>query len=343
MLIRSRSAVEGPDSVGSRPPLPDARSICKHCGNTFAPVEGRTAYCCAGCEYVHRLITGQKLDKFYELRRGATAPVRSVVFQARDYRWLEGLVKRAEVDAASQGGRRPPDGVGGPAPVETPSGGRHPPGPEFSEATLDLDVQGISCVGCVWLIDRVWRERAGAREIRINATVGRLRLAWTPGACDVVAAAQELQRFGYVIGPATKVARTESSRLLLRLGLCAAFAMNGMLFSLPAYLGMEPDFPFARLFIVLSFAFATASMVVGGAHFFRRSWQGIRRGVLHIDLPISLGILVGYAGSIYAWTQAAGRFTYFDFVSTFTFLMLVGRWTQLATVERNRHRLLGLR
>lgn len=293
-------------------PVSVAPATCPHCGNTFTPVEGRTEYCCAGCEFVHRLITGQKLDKFYELRRGAAAPVRSVVFQPRDYRWLEGLVRRAESSAAG-------------------------------EATLDLDVQGISCVGCVWLIDRLWRERDGARGIRVNATLGRLHLAWTRGACDVVAAAQELQRFGYVVGPATKMARTESNRLVLRLGLCAAFALNGMLFSLPGYLGMTADFPFAGLFAVLSFVFASASVVVGGTHFVARAWRSLRRGVLHIDLPIALGILVGYAGSIYAWTQAHGGFTYFDFVSTFTFLMLVGRWTQLAAVERNRHRLLGLR
>jgi P-type Cu2+ transporter len=288
---------------------------CKHCGTPFRPDAARTEYCCAGCEYVHRLITGQKLDRFYQLREGATAPVRSIVFQPRDYRWLEGLVKRAESTAATRGG----------------------------DATLDLDLQGISCVGCVWLVDRIFRERPGARGIRINATLGRMSLRWEPGACDVAAFARELQRFGYLVGPMTKTARSESGSLVLRLGVCAAFAMNNMLFSVPRYLGMEPDFPYAWLFDLLAFVFASASVVVGGTYFFGRTWRSLRLGVLHIDLPISLGILVGYAGSIYAWSKASGGFLYFDFVSTFTFLMIVGRWTQLAAVERNRNQLLGLR
>ncbi len=363
-------AVTGAGSLGSAPAETGPRStipasasseaICRHCGNRFTPVAERTSYCCAGCEYVHRLITGQKLDKFYDLRRGATTPVRSVVFQPRDYRWLEGLVKRAE-SLASGRSADPPGPTGfpqdGPHRAEVradkKSGGRHffcpttesersAMRPMAAEASLDLDVQGISCVGCVWLIERLWRDHPGTRGLRINATLGRLHLAWTPGLGDVVAFAREVQRFGYLLGPATKVARTESSRLLLRVGLCAAFALNGMLFALPAYLGMGPDFPFARLFTVLSFSFATASVVAGGTHFFLRSWRSLQRGVVHIDLPISLGILVGYAGSIYAWTQAGARFVYFDFVSTFTFLMLAGRWLQLATVERNRHRLLGM-
>ena len=288
-------------------------ATCRHCGNTFIPVEGRTEYCCTGCEYVHRLITGQNLDRFYELRRGATAPVRSVVFQPRDLRWLEGLVKRAEDQAAG------------------------------AEAALELDLQGISCVGCVWLIDRLARDFAGVRGVHVNASIGRMRVRWERGACDVVGFARQLQQFGYLVGPASKLTRPESSTIIVRLGLCAAFAMNGMLFSLPPYLGMEPDFPFARLFVALSFLFATLSLLVGGTYFIVRAWRSLQRRVLHIDLPIALGIVVGYGGSIYAWTQASLGFVYFDFVTTFTFLMLVGRWTQLAAVERNRNHLLGLR
>lgn len=299
-IVSSVAAVADPPAVAS----------CKHCGNPFKPVAERPEFCCAGCEYVHRLITGQSLDRFYQLRDRTTSPVRSVVFQNRDHRWLEGLVDRAE---------------------------------KSGEATLDLDLQGISCVGCVWLIDRIFRDWPGAIEARINATLGRMTLRWRKGGCDVVGFAKELQRFGYVVGPASKSPRSESGALVLRIGLCAAFALNGMLFSLPAYLGMEPDFPFAGLFTVLSFVFASLSVGFGGTYFFSRSWRSIKRGVLHIDLPISLGILVGYLGSIYAWSQAHGSFVYFDFVSVFTFLMLVGRWTQLAAVEKNRNRLLGLR
>ncbi len=291
-----------------------AAPACRHCGNTFAPVEGRADYCCAGCEYVHRLITGQGLERFYNLREGAGSPVRPVVFQPRDLRWLEGMIRCAEEAAAAGGG----------------------------SASLELDVQGVSCVGCVWLIERVFRERAGARAIRVNAPLGRVSLEWAPGACDVAGFARELQRFGYLVGPPSRTKRREGASLILRIGLCAAFAMNGMLFAVPVYFGMEPDFPFAGLFAALSFAFATLSVAVGGTYFFARSWSGLRRGVIHIDLPIALGILAAYAGSIHAWRQAEAGFVYFEFVSTFTFLMLVGRWTQLAAVERNRNRLLGL-
>src|SRR5262249_46153127 len=76
-------------------------------------------------------------------------------------------------------------------------------------------------------------------------------------------------------------------------------------------------------------------------YFFIRSWHSLRQRVLHLDLPISLGLAAAYAGSVFAWTRGAHGFVYFDFVSTFTFLMLAGRWLQQKAVERNRHQLLA--
>ncbi len=286
---------------------------CRHCGNPLdtkgTPDAAERGFCCSGCEYVYRLIRGQSLERFYELRDRKLDPVGSFVFRPRDYRWLKGLADQAEQEATGRAG-------------------------------LALRIQGISCVGCVWLIEKLFLEHAGARAARVNASEGTLRLEWAPGEVDLAAFAGELQGFGYLLGPAGGAVRSESSRLTLRLGLCAAFAMNAMLFTLPVYLGMEPDFWFAWLFSGLAFAFATLALVVGGSYFFRRSLIGLRRGVIHIDLPISLGLIFAYAASIVGWAAGRDDLVYFDFVATFSFLMLVGRWTQQVAVERNQKKLL---
>jgi Cu2+-exporting ATPase len=117
--------------------------------------------------------------------------------------------------------------------------------------------------------------------------------------------------------------------------------MNTMLFTLPRYLGMEEGFEFAQLFQRLTLILGTLSFLIGGSYFFIRSWHSLRQRVLHIDLPISLGLAAAYAGSVFAWMRGAHGFVYFDFVSTFTFLMLAGRWLQQKAVERNRHQLLA--
>ncbi len=283
-------------------------TACSHCGLAFYPTRTRINFCCAGCQFVHGLIVGNGFEKFYDLQNGTPSPVQSLVFQKHDFDWLSELIKAAEAS---------------------------------SHAALTLDLQGVSCVGCVWLIEKLFARKPGSLGAEANSSLGEITLRWRVGECDILGFARELQKFGYLVGPIGKHVHPASSALVKRMGLCAAFAMNAMLFSIPRYFGMDAHFATAALFDKLALLFATLSFLVGGSYFFSRTWSSVRHGVLHIDLPISLGLIAAYTGSVYAWAHGAMNFAYFDFVSTFTFLILVGRWTQQAAIEKNRNRLLN--
>ncbi len=285
-------------------------ATCIHCGTGFHPSAQLADFCCRGCQFVHALIAQNGLGQFYDLQEGGVQPVKSLVFQKRDYLWLDELARLAEASA-----------------TDTP--------------TLVLDLQGISCIGCVWLIEKLFTRLPGALAITLDPTLGRLELRWRRGAFDVPAFARELQSFGYLVGPPGPEPRTASRGLIVRLGICAALAMNAMLFTLPGYLGMERTFQFTPLFERITLAVGTLSLLIGGSYFFTRTWHSLRNRVLHIDLPISLGLLAAYSASVFAWVKGAHGFVYFDFVSIFVFLMLVGRWLQQKAVERNRGQLLA--
>lgn len=286
--------------------------LCLHCGAPLATEAARAAgFCCAGCSYVHRLVHEHGLDGYYRIRDAVITPADPTVFQPRDYAWLAALQQAAE---AAPG---------------TP--------------VLTLEVQGISCAGCVWLIEQLFDRQKGSLHIETDAQLGRLHFRWTRGVFDAPIFARTLQSFNYLVGPAgEEPAVPESKRLVRRIGLCAAFAMNIMLFALPAYFGMEAAFPYARLFGTLSLVFATLSLLVGGSYFIDRAIKALRVGAMHIDLPVAVGIIGAYTGSFYGWVSGRASFVYFDFVGTFILLMLVGRWSQIVAVERNRHRLLSM-
>jgi Cu2+-exporting ATPase len=283
----------------------DPRSkVCIHCGTPFEPNPVRPDFCCAGCQFVHNLISKNGLSQFYELQDSAIFPVKSLVFQKRDYTWLAALAEQC---------------------------------PE----SLQLDLQGVSCIGCVWLIEKLFDRQPGALAIHMDTALGRLQWRVDADRFDPVAFARELQNYGYLLGPLNNEGKPARSTLVIRLGVCAALAMNAMLFTLPSYLGMAPGSDLFALFRNGAFVCGTLSFLVGGSYFLGRSLQSLRARVLHIDLPISLGLIAAYAGSLVAWRAGADGFVYFDFVSMFTFLMLVGRWVQQAAVEKNRRRLLG--
>lgn len=288
-----------------------ARSpVCKHCGAPSPQEE----FCCAGCAYVYRLVHDEGLDAYYRIKDEVTTPADASLLQTRDYGWLADAQREAEATTAD--GRA---------------------------TSLVLEVQGISCAGCVWLIEKVFGKQPGAGRLEVNAQTGQMRWLWEKGRFDAVECARALQRFNYLVGPAGSVnaEQAESRVLARRIGLCVAFSMNVMLFALPTYFGMESTYEYARLFTTLQLAFATLSLLAGGGYFIARAVRALRERVLHIDLPIALGIAGSYIGSLYGWLRGEESYVYFDFVSGFIVLMLVGRWAQVVAVERNRRRLLS--
>ena len=286
---------------------------CEHCGTEYAQKGAEDRYCCRGCEFVAALIAENGFERFYDLKQGlALAPVRSRPFEEHDFSWLGPKMAEAEQKALSRG----------------------------EAAHLELALEGISCVGCVWLVEKLFARRAGSVRAVANPSNGRLHLEWVPEHCELEAFLRELCQFGYVAAAAGSAGGGhERGRLAARMGLCGAFALNAMGFTLPVYLDMPADFEFAALFRLIALFSATLSMLVGGGYFMDRAWRSLRVGSLHIDLPIALGLLAAYAGSITGWLMRYERLMYFDFVSIFVFLMLSGRYLQTSAVEKNRRRL----
>jgi len=286
-------------SVSETPPT------CRHCGSAILTPRAPAGFCCAGCAQVHALIVASGLDRFYDLRPAVVAPVNEGVLTMSDFSWL--AAAQATEDAAA----RP---------------------------TLRAAVRGISCVGCIWLIEKSLTEGPGLHAARVNAQRGTVTLEWSPGA-DLPAAARRLAGFGYLLVPDDGVEHREADGLLLRLGLCGAFAMNTMLNAVPGYLGLRSEETFAGLFRLLSVGFATLSILLGGSYFIARAWASLRHRRLHMDLPIALGLVAAYLAAFVGWALGRPSLEYWDFVSLFTFLMLVGRWTQERAIEANRRRL----
>ncbi|TAG11276.1 MAG: HAD family hydrolase [Verrucomicrobia bacterium] len=285
---------------------------CSHCGTHFVPKNPTDQFCCHGCEFVHEMIHDGGFDQYYQLRNGqAGSPVMSVPFEAHDFRDLRKIVDATNQEDASQ-----------------------------HVATATFSVDGISCIGCVWLIEKLILRHSGTLEAAANPGNGCLHLKWQRHVLNIEALAAELVRFGYTLRAKKSSASLSEAKLLgTRLGLCGAFMLNAMAFSLPSYLGMPKDMPFAHLFELITFLTATLSMLVGGTYFMTRAWQALRMKSLHIDLPIALGLIVAYFGSIGGWLLEHRELFYFDFVSTFVFLMLGGRFVQISALEKNRHRM----
>ena len=192
---------------------------------------------------------------------------------------------------------------------------------------LTLDVQGIHCAACVWLIEELFKRRPAGQQIRINPSLGKVELTWDPQRGDLKDFLAEVEQFGYRLGPSLRGVRRHSRALVMRMAISIAMAMNVMMFSLSFYFGLAEGNLF-WFFGWLSLGMATISLLAGGGIFFKGALAGLRRGVLHLDVPISLGMILAYLGSAYGFLRGGPDHTYFDSLTVFIALMLVGRWAQ---------------
>ncbi len=294
-----------------QPTKTQAVTQCAHCAapvlgeNTVGRAHHEPAFCCSGCRYVYHLIQKQGLGEFYELRDAPLSPASGSVFQRQNFEWLSILCAH-------------------------------------TDGKFALEIQGLSCVACVWLIKKVFESLEGALEIRVDMLRATLELHVDASRFPAVKFGEGMHRLGYRLGPIGPESSTAPSNkpLVVRMGVCGALAMNAMLFATPAYCGLETGDHWTPLFARGAVFCATGSMVVGASYFVRKAWQAARMGWIHMDLPIALGLIAAYAGSLVAWVSGESNALYLDFVSIFTFLMLVGRWVHQRAVDVNRRRLL---
>lgn len=220
--------------------FPPQVKTCLHCGNEIRSPRPGELFCCSGCHYVYDMIHQEGLDHYYELQEGKTPPVASTPFQQRSYERLHDFITHLEKKSS----------------------------PDKSSLEATFSVQGISCVGCVWLLEKVFKGFPGAMACDVDATAGEMTLRWQKGEANLLDYAKKVQSFGYILGIRNEQGARESQQLVRRLGLCGAFSMNAMLFAIPTYLGMEKTFTYAPLFARLLLVFSTLSVIVGGAILF---------------------------------------------------------------------------
>jgi Cu2+-exporting ATPase len=281
-----------------------SETLCAHCGQPIGA--SSDAYCCGGCRAVAHLLRSASLDRYYTLRNGAGIRPTVVDESRRDRLWL---VPVADSIAKT-------DGVG----------------------RFELDVQGMHCAGCVWVLEELFRREDGSDSILVNPALGRCEIVARKG-FDVAHFVEAVERLGYLMGPPGKQAEASQDALVVRAGVTVALAMNAMMFGIPQHFGLDEE-PLRTTIATLEVVLTVAAVAIGGPTFFRAAWEGLRHGVLHLDLPIAVGLLLSLAGTLVAFFRSSDA-SFADTLAVFVALMLVGRMIERGALERNRHRLLA--
>ena len=246
------------------------QNLCRHCATAYIQDSGVGEFCCSGCQQVYLLIKDGGMGDFYRLQDRASPPVKD--------RRLDDI----DIDALCEAQRRVEAGFG-----------------ESVEAVFEI--QGMSCVACAWLSERLAKNQTGLFEARASLSRHSLTLHWKRGAFDLSKLGIELLKFGYHLRSTPKDLGSEPriSPLFLRLLLSLIFTSNALLLAVFSEYVIRED-EFVTLLHLLSMACLCFTLLLGAAPFFLSAYRAAKIRRLHSDwLPVAMIIAsFGYFGFV---------------------------------------------
>jgi Cu2+-exporting ATPase len=304
-------------TTNSRP----EKQACFHCGLPVPPgtrfqveIGGKArAMCCAGCEAVAQAIVDSGLDDFYKYRT-ENAPTGQIVpdflRQARAYDHPE--VQKSFVH------------------VE--------PG-DIREASLILE--GITCAACIWLNERHLATLPGILDVNVNYATHRAQIRWDGSRLKLSQILQAIHDIGYIAHPydpshQERLQENERKQQLKRIGIAGVLGMQVMILAVALYTGdwygMEEGF--RRFFYWISLGLTIPVLIFAARPFFAAAIRDLRHRQAGMDVPVSLGISIAFAGSLWSTWQGHGH-VYYDSVVMFVFFLLSARYFELVARMRS--------
>jgi len=302
---------------------------CFHCGLPVPPGsrwrvtidELERAMCCPGCEAVAQTIVDIGQSSYYRERDDYAANAADAAMVPPELRLYSNDDAQFARDASS------------------------------CEATLS--VEGIRCAACVWLIERQLTRLPGVQAASLNVATERLYVRWSKAQCEPGDILQAVRQVGYTAYPYDAVRHGEqlqkaSKTLGRQLFVAGLSMMQVMMYVAPSYLAAEDgtlDPNMASLMRWASLLLTLPAICYSALPFFQGAWSSLRARTLGMDVPVTLGILAAFFGSVAATVTGRGD-VYFDSATMFIFLLLCSRYFELqarrkaaSALERLQHAL----
>lgn len=202
-----------------------------------------------------------------------------------------------------------------------------------------LSVPGIHCGGCIQKIEDGLAALPAVESARVNFSTRRVSVRWRGTPPPLI---ERLDALGYEAHLFELDGAEEDKTLkslLWALAVAGFAAMNIMLLSVSVWSGAAAAT--RDLFHWISALIALPALVFSGRIFFASAWNALRRGQTNMDVPISIGVIMAFAMSLYD-TINHGEHAYFDASASLLFFLLIGRTLDYLMRERTRKAVRGL-
>ena len=272
--------------------------------------------CCIGCQAVSQTIVDNGLTQYYSVRTEPAQRAQSLVpEQLQKNKLLDETVFQSEFVFQSDSQDK-----------------------DSKEAILSVD--GMSCAACAWLIEMQLDKLQGLISITVNATTQRATIKWQDSAIKLSAILVAIENIGYQALPfkANDVElnnKKQSKAFIKRLGISGILMMQIMMIAVGLYFGAFTDMnEHNKVYLRwVSFILATPIICYGALPFYTGAITALKAKRLSMDVPVSIAIILAFTASAWATITQQGE-VYFESVSMFTFLLLIGKFLEFRARSR---------
>jgi P-type Cu+ transporter len=287
---------------------------CIHCGLDCGknPVYwDQKPFCCSGCSMVYQILSEKKLDRYYEMMPTPGIRLAQDNTSGTRYAYLDADEIKVKLLDFSDGGI----------------------------SRINLFIPAIHCSSCIWLLENMNSLHKGIMHSHVNFVRKEVSITFRDSEISLRQLVELLHTIHYIPDISYNKEKKDdhqqaNRRMIMKIGVAGFAFGNIMLLSFPDYLpgGEAIDKLMAGTFGIVSFILALPVITYCSSDFFLSAFKSLRKKIINIDLPISIGIIALFLESSYQIFSGTGT-GYMDSLAGLLFFMLIGRWYQSRTYQ----------
>ena len=284
---------------------------CFHCGNEIVKKEeiifDDKSFCCNGCKTVYEIFSQNDLTCYYDFQ---AAPGATPLDIKGKYDFLDNeeiVTKLLEFQ-------------------------------EDTTSIVSLYIPHIHCSSCIWILENLQKLQSGINSSQVNFPEKKVRITFNPEKTSLKKIVELLSSIGYEpyisLDNFDKAKEEVDRSLIYKIGVAFFCFGNIMLLSFPEYFEAEEFWlnQYRGFFRWLIFALALPTFFYSASGYYVSAWKSIKSGLLNIDIPIALGIIVMFVRSTIDIVFDYGQ-GFFDSMAGLIFFMLLGKLFQKKTYD----------
>lgn len=285
---------------------------CYHCGeeceNEHIRIDDKF-FCCEGCKLVYQLLAENNLCDYYSLNEQPGKTQNKNLFKKK-YEFLDDEDLKKQLL-------------------------------EFTDdkiSTISFFIPDMHCSSCIWLLENLYKINSGILSSKVNFLEKRISITFNHYEISLRQLVELLASIGYEpqinLNETTEKSKSNyNKKLYYKLGIAGFAFGNIMLLSFPEYLSIDASSELLRKvfsgFIIL---LSIPVFFYCAIDYFISAYKGLRKKIINIDFPLSLGIIVLYLRSLYEIIFQFGA-GYMDSFAGLIFFLLLGKLFQNKTYE----------